>query len=145
MIRGGLIFGPQDFAMIAGEVFAIVGNHVPVVLQGRRQQFRKPPRPSGQEVGGSRALGHVCHVRLAVGTVAQGHKVAMQRNAFDAQTVGTLQYRRIDGVEVCLGNRLIRLTMFTAVRRPGGNAHAFGGSWPRMSMTSISKFGLAAL
>ena len=91
MIRGGLIFGPQDFAMIAGEVFAIVGNHVPVVLQGRRQQFRKPPRPSGQEVGGSRALGHVCHVRLAVGTVAQGHKVAMQRNAFDAQTVGTLQ------------------------------------------------------
>ena len=138
MIRGGLIFGPQDFAMIAGEVFAIVGNHVPVVLQGRRQQFRKPPRPSGQEVGGSRALGHVCHVRLAVGTVAQGHKVAMQRNAFDAQTVGTLQYRRIDGVEVCLGNRLIRLTMFTAVRRPGGNAHAFAESVRRLMATHVN-------
>ena len=37
-----------------------------------------------------------------------------------------------------LGNRLIRLTMFTAVRRPGGNAHAFAESVRRLMATHVN-------
>ena len=105
--------------MVSGHVLPIRRDHVPIALKRRRQQLHETPRTTSQKISGCSVFGHICHMRLPVGTVAQRYKMAVQGDALNAQTMRTLQNRRIGGIEVGFSDRLIRFAMLTAIGRAG--------------------------